>query len=215
MKTLFKYAGATLAAAFTAVVAVDIAPEVLCPVDPTCRKLDGHEIAVAREYFGDAIDYNRVRVFHRRFLGVVGRANWPMSLNGHIYLPGDVWGPGLAHPAEHRVNLVHELTHVWQVQKRGRSMLAEVASAFFQHGIHYRQIYRYTLRQDARFDSFGFEQQAKIMQDLLRDHQVLRSGTGAAWLQKHCPAIRAREDLAGQSLPLRPEPACRPGEMTK
>ena len=38
---------------------------IFCEIDPTCRKLTEGEIALARQYFGDSIDYRQVNIFNR------------------------------------------------------------------------------------------------------------------------------------------------------
>ena len=49
------------------------------------RPLTAGEIAMASQLFGDAIDYNRVRVFNRRYLPYLQPKNCAMTPNGSIY----------------------------------------------------------------------------------------------------------------------------------
>ena len=50
---------------------------------------------------------------------------------------------------------IHEMTHVWQSQKRGRFYLPLMRHPFCR--------YSYQLREGQRFDRYGLEQQAEIV----------------------------------------------------
>ena len=50
---------------------------------------------------------------------------------------------------------IHEMTHVWQTQKRGRFYLPLMRHPFCR--------YAYQLREDWTFDRYGLEQQAEIV----------------------------------------------------
>ena len=64
-------------------------------------------------------------------------------------------------PIHQQAWLIHELTHVWQIQQG----LAVVRKALFN-----RQ-YRYALKQGKQFLSYGIEQQAQMVQDyFLKKH---------------------------------------------
>ena len=61
---------------------------------------------------------------------------------------------------------IHEMTHVWQAQKRGRFYLPLMRHPFCR--------YSYELRDGQRFDRYGLEQQAEIVRHrFLADRGVI------------------------------------------
>lgn len=123
------------------------------------RLLTLPERTLAAELFGDAIDYDRVRV-HRRKWWLFQPRTWTLAPDGHLWF----------HPAapHHRdcfgcsetmlqAHFIHEMTHVWQAQRRGRWYLPVARHPFCR--------YRYTLIPGRPLSAYGIEQQAAIMQD--------------------------------------------------
>ncbi len=53
---------------------------------------------------------------------------------------------------------IHEMTHVWQSQKRGRFYLPLMRHPFCR--------YSYQLQEGRRFDRYGLEQQAEIVRHI-------------------------------------------------
>ena len=121
------------------------------------RPLTDGEIALARTMFGDAIDYARVRMVRGKW--------WPLQPRGIVMAPtGNIH----FHPADTRWSedfataslslqglFIHELTHVWQTQTRGRFFLPLMRHPFCR--------YAYRLQDGWRFDRYGLEQQAEIV----------------------------------------------------
>ena len=129
--------------------------------------------------FGDAIDYARVRVHRRKW--------WPFQPRDVTMAPdGDLWFHPLAPHYRDcfasasratRAHFIHEMTHVWQAQTRGRWYLPLMRHPFCR--------YRYVLQDGKPFDRYGLEQQAEIVKDafLQGNGQILpfrRSGTISA-----------------------------------
>ena len=121
------------------------------------RPLTPGEIALARTMFGDAIDYAPVRMVRRRWWlfqpkGVV----MAPTGNIHFHPDSDLWSDDFS--AE-RLSLqglfIHEMTHVWQAQKRGRYFLPLMRHPFCRYG--------YTVKPGRQFDRYGLEQQAEIV----------------------------------------------------
>ena len=121
------------------------------------RPLTPGEIALARTMFGDAIDYAPVRMVRRRWWlfqpkGVV------MAPTGNIHFHPDsqLWSDDFS---GERLSLqglfIHEMTHVWQAQKRGRFFLPLMRHPFCRYG--------YSVKPGRRFDHYGLEQQAEIV----------------------------------------------------
>ena len=121
------------------------------------RQLTTGEIALARSVFGDAIDYDRARIIRGRW--------WPFQPKGIVMAPtGNIH----FHPADPRWSddyadeslslqglFIHEMTHVWQTQTRGRYYLPLMRHPFCRYG--------YQLKPGRRFDLYGLEQQAEIV----------------------------------------------------
>lgn len=121
------------------------------------RPLTSGEIALARSVFGNAIDYSRVRLFKRKF--------WPfqparfiMAPMGHIHFHPDseAWSDDFsAEPIGRQAFFIHEMTHVWQAQAKGRFYLLLMRHPFSR--------YDYVLTPGKSFSRYGIEQQAEIV----------------------------------------------------
>ena len=121
------------------------------------RPLTPGEIELARSVFADAIDYSRVRLVRRKW--------WPLQPRGTVMAPSgnihfhprsDSWSEDFARESVWRQGLfIHELTHVWQAQTRGRFYLPLMRHPFCR--------YRYELVPGRPFDRYGLEQQAEIV----------------------------------------------------
>jgi hypothetical protein len=121
------------------------------------RPLTPGEIALARSVFGESIDYAKVRLVRRKW--------WPFQPRGIVMAPtGNIH----FHPADPNwredfatalLNLqglfIHEMTHVWQAQTRGRFYLPLMRHPFCR--------YAYRFVPDKPFDAYGLEQQAEIV----------------------------------------------------
>ncbi|MEL6874378.1 MAG: vgr related protein [Pseudomonadota bacterium] len=136
----------------------------------TARPLSRAEINLCRSVFGDAIDYDRVRVFNRKW--------WPFQPKHVTMAPdGNLW----FHPRGGKfcddyctadLNLqglfIHEMVHVWQHQQG--VFLPLVRHPFCR--------YDYDLEPGRKFREYNVEQQAEIIRHvfLLRKGMVLKSG---------------------------------------
>jgi hypothetical protein len=121
------------------------------------RPLTSGEIALARSVFGDAIDYSKVRMVRRKWWPFQPR-NAVMAPTGNIHFHphGGLWSEDFAAEPLHRQGLfIHEMTHVWQAQTRGRFYLPLMRHPFCR--------YTYTLEDGRPFGRYGLEQQAEIV----------------------------------------------------
>jgi hypothetical protein len=121
------------------------------------RPLTSGEIALARSVFGDAIDYSKVRMVRRKWWPFQPR-NAVMAPTGNIHFHphGGLWSEDFAAEPLHRQGLfIHEITHVWQAQTRGRFYLPLMRHPFCR--------YTYTLEDGRPFGRYGLEQQAEIV----------------------------------------------------
>jgi hypothetical protein len=121
------------------------------------RPLTTGEIDLARSIFGDAIDYVHVRMVRRKW--------WPFQPRGivmaptgniHFHPDSPLWSEDFS---KERLSLqglfIHEMTHVWQAQTRGRLYLVLMRHPFCR--------YEYQLREGRPFDRYGLEQQAELV----------------------------------------------------
>ena len=123
----------------------------------TRRPLTSGEIALSRSVFGSAIDYWPVRMIRGKW--------WPfqprgvvMAPTGHIHFhPDDPnWREDFSVASLSLQGLfIHEMTHVWQAQVRGRFYLPLMRHPFCR--------YAYRFRPGKPFDAYGLEQQAEIV----------------------------------------------------
>jgi hypothetical protein len=140
----------------------------------TVRPLTGGEIALARTVFGDAIDYAPVRIHRRKWFPFQPR-QVAMAPMGHIHFhpAGNQWSEDFAADLTWRQALfLHEMTHVWQAQKRGRWYLVLMRHPFCR--------YPYSLMPGRRFEDYGLEQQAEIVRHafLIRSGETVRGAPG-------------------------------------
>jgi hypothetical protein len=121
------------------------------------RSLTQGEIELARSVFGEAIDYGRVKLVRRKW--------WPfqpkgivMAPTGNIHFHPDsrLWSEDFS---RERLTLqglfIHEMTHVWQAQTRGRFYLPLMRHPFCRYG--------YRLIEGRPFGRYGLEQQAEMV----------------------------------------------------
>ena len=121
------------------------------------RPLTPGEIELARSMFDDAIDYSRVRLFKGKWWPFHPR-NAAMAPMGNIYFHpgGGVWSDDFSRePLGRQGFFIHEMTHVWQTQKRGRFYLLFMRHPFCR--------YSYVLEPGKGFQRYGLEQQAEIV----------------------------------------------------
>jgi hypothetical protein len=121
------------------------------------RPLTPVETELSRSIFGDAIDYSQVRLIRRKW--------WPFQPRGvtmapcgniHFHPAGAAWSDDFSREPLHLQGLfIHEMTHVWQSQTRGRFYLPLMRHPFCR--------YRYRIVPGRPFDRYGLEQQAEIV----------------------------------------------------
>jgi hypothetical protein len=129
----------------------------LCAMDG--RPLTSGEIRLAHSMFGDAIDYARVRLVKRKWWPFHPR-NAAMAPMGDIYFhpEGGVWSEDFSNESLGRqAFFIHEMTHVWQAQTKGRFYLVLMRHPFCRYAFH--------LEPGKPFGQYGLEQQAEIVRN--------------------------------------------------
>jgi hypothetical protein len=131
------------------------------------RPLTAGETALARSVFGDAIDYTRVRLIKRKWWPLQPR-NFIMTPSGnlHFHPRGSAWSDDFSSETLLLQGLfIHEMTHVWQAQKRGKLYLPLMRHPFCR--------YDYAIRAGWPLERYGLEQQAEIVRHrFLADRKV-------------------------------------------
>ena len=121
------------------------------------RSLTPGETALARSVFGNAVDYGRVRLIKRKWWPFQPK-NSAMAPMGNIYFhpEGEAWSDDFSSERPHRqAFFIHEMTHVWQAQAKGKFYLPLMRHPFCR--------YRYRLDPGKPFERYGLEQQAEIV----------------------------------------------------
>jgi hypothetical protein len=167
----------------------------------TSRALTEGERALARTIFGEALDYAPVRVKRRRWFPLQPR-HIVMAPTGHIHVhpAGAQWSEDYSRePLRLQALFLHELTHVWQSQTRGKYYLPLMRHPFCR--------YSYRLQPGRRFEDYGLEQQAEIVRHLflLRNGQNLTGAPVRAALEALVP-FRAGDGKYQANSPL-PHPS--------
>lgn len=123
----------------------------------SARPLTRAEAALTRSVFGDAVDTDRVTVRRSKWFPFQPR-DIVMAPCGHIHFhprtdlyrddfdAADLGAQGL---------FVHEMTHVWQAQTRGRFYLPLMRHPFCR--------YRYRFEPGKPFERYGLEQQGELV----------------------------------------------------
>lgn len=123
------------------------------------RKLTAGEIVLARSVFGSNIKLDDVHL--KTALWVL--KNYAVSPNGNIYFHPADWIADFSHASIGKQSwLIHELTHVWQLQQG----LKVVRGALINRR------YDYVLETGKSFFNYGIEQQARMVQDYFVRQQL-------------------------------------------
>jgi hypothetical protein len=174
---------------------------ILCELDPHCRKLSPGETKLAREYFGDSIDYNSVNVFSRSIF-YLPRPTIASSIFGNIYTDkkGVISSDYSTESIESTGDFLHEMGHVWQYER------VKLKTYFKSISSDEPDIYEYKSTDHKRFLDFGTEQQAEIIKDIYSLRTTLKYNPS----NRHeiCQNLNELETLASQELPLKSFSPC-------
>lgn len=119
---------------------------------PQSRLLTAGEVALARSVFGDSIRLDEAQLKTAWWV----LKNYAVSPNGHIYFHPADWRTDFSQASLSKQSwLIHELTHVWQLQQG----LKVVRGALIDRR------YDYVLEAGKSFFKYGIEQQARMVQD--------------------------------------------------
>ncbi len=128
------------------------------------RRLTAQEVALSRTIFGDAIDYRRVRIHHRKWW-LFQPKRITMAPDGHLWFhpKGGLFCDDYCEAgADLQGHFLHEMTHVWQHQ---RGIFLPLRRLPFAR-------YHYSIKPGWPLERYGLEQQAEIVRHLF----LLRNG---------------------------------------
>ena len=140
------------------------------------RSLTEAEIKMAHSVFGPDFDVSQVRLKTAWWV----LKNYAVSPNGNIYFNPKDWVEDFSKQSLGKKSwLIHELTHVWQLQQ-GLKVV---------RGAMMNRRYDYILQEGKPFFTYGIEQQARMVQDyFVRREQGKDCGAWQAcipFLQQH------------------------------
>lgn len=132
------------------------------------RPLTSGETDLAHSMFGNSIDYSRVRMIRRKWWPLQPRnAIMAPSGNLHFHPHGNTWSDDFSKESIALQGFfIHEMTHVWQAQKKGRFYLVLMRHPFCR--------YDYAIRAGWPLERYGLEQQAEIASHAF----MMRHGVG-------------------------------------
>ena len=122
------------------------------------RFLTAGETALAQSVFGNSIRLGEVQLKTAWWV----LKNYAVSPNGNIYFNSADWVTDFSQATLSKQSwLIHELTHVWQLQQGLRVV----------RGALIDRRYNYVLETGKSFFKYGIEQQARMVQDYFIRHQ--------------------------------------------
>nr|WP_245638439.1 basic secretory family protein [Croceicoccus bisphenolivorans] len=144
------------------------------------------EKALVGSVFNSAIDVDPVTIRRKRWFPFQP-TNTAMAPMGHIHFPAEhiAYADDFsAAPVSAQGLFIHEMTHVWQAQQRGRFWLPLMRHPFCR--------YDYAIRPGQPLHRYGIEQQAEIVRHafLLRNGVALRGAPPLAQLESILPFKR-------------------------
>lgn len=134
------------------------------------RALTASERTLLPPPLAAGVDFSAVRILARAHNPYAALMRISVVRGARIFWPG---APAEAVSPLERAHLAHELVHVWQYQALKRSGIELLFS----------RVYRYRLDPARAFRSYGYEQQAAIVEDYVR----LCGGAACRWTDGAAP----------------------------
>lgn len=132
------------------------------------RRLTAGEVEMAREIFGDQINYNRI------FITRNNSDTTSRVMSGRMRMSRGAYADDYSRIQNpERISIYfHELVHIWQEQQ-GVSLVDSAVSLFFKHGGDYSKSYEYSNRDLLNYPNLSIEQQAEILQHYVYMRETL------------------------------------------
>ncbi len=147
------------------------------------RPLTAGERTLARSMFGPDLALDQVTIRRSKWFPFQPR-NVIMAPTGHVHVHPEshLWSEDYAQEGlPLQALLLHELTHVWQTQKKGKLYLPLMRHPFCK--------YRYEFEPGRPFHRYGIEQQAELVRHafLARRGQPAAGAPGLAEIERILP----------------------------
>jgi len=126
------------------------------------RHLTTGEIAIARQVFGDSLNYEAVKIHDGAFVFFQPHHSG-MTPNGEIYAHDCFKADFSQGDANDRAFFIHEMTHVWQYQNKVLNPITEAIKLNFKHKFNYAAAYEFQLDDKKDLTDYNMEQQASIV----------------------------------------------------
>ena len=139
------------------------------------RDLTAGELAIARQVFGDAVDYSKVKIHNHGYWMFFGFQDKRTAVtpNGQMYYPKPIYRDDFSVESRDQALFVHEMVHVWQHQ---------LGYAVRWNGLFVSSrgpdAYEYSVAPGTLLSDYNMEQQGDIISDYYMI--VLASRGGAA-----------------------------------
>ena len=131
------------------------------------RQLTTGEINLARQVFGNLINYNEVQILNIKYLPWQP-INMYMAPNGNIFMNNENFCEDFSRRSKQMQGLfIHEMTHVYQYQSNINVLLqgALLQSGYFLSFKKYNP-YQYDFIASKPFHTYNIEQQGEIARDI-------------------------------------------------
>ena len=137
------------------------------------RHLTTGEIKLARQVFGNSVDYAVVKI-HDKPHSFLQSKNSAMAPNGEIYTRGCFSADYSKEDVFARSFFIHEMAHVWQYQNKILHPIASALALQLKHKFNYTASYNFNLDKSKDLIDYGMEQQASIIQEyfLLKNFSI-------------------------------------------
>lgn len=126
------------------------------------RSLTTGEIVLARQVFGDSINYESVKIHDGAFIFFQPKRSG-MTPNGEIYIRDCFSADYSQGDASDRSFFIHEMTHVWQYQNKVLNPITEAIKLNLKHKFNYSAAYDFKLDDKKYLTDYNMEQQASIV----------------------------------------------------
>jgi len=127
------------------------------------RALTAGETTLARQVFGDSINYAAVKIHDRAYVPFQPK-NSGMTPRGEIYMRDCYSADYSKDDLYQRGFFLHEMAHVWQFQNKILHPIAAAAELNLKHKFNYGAAYDFQLEKGKDLTRYGMEQQASIIQ---------------------------------------------------
>jgi len=136
------------------------------------RHLTTGETELARQVFGNSIDYATVKIHDKAYVPVIQPKNSGMTPNGEIYTRDCYSADYSRGDINQRGFFIHEMAHVWQYQNKILHPIAAWAALTLKNKFNYATAYDFQLDKNKDLINYGMEQQASIIEEyFLLKHQ--------------------------------------------